>query len=89
MADEIGLGLLQGIQQQLDVIGEVEPVVATLGFPGLPMAANIDEDEMELRGHVRQHRYPVARAIGIAVNHDDGPARRISHLNICENLPVR
>ena len=77
------------IQQQLDVVGEVEPGIAALRLARLSVSADVDQDEPKALRQIGQHGYPVARAVGVAVDQHHGRAGRIARIDVGERLAVR
>ena len=76
--DDVGLAHAERVQQQLDVVGKVEPGVAALGLAGLPMSADVDQDQPVVLRQVGQHGHPIARVVGVAMDqHDDGSGAAI------------
>jgi len=88
VSDDVRLGNVQGIQQKLDVVGEVDSRVATLRFVGSAVAADVDDDEPIVLGQIGNQRHPVARVIGVAVDQNDGGTLGITHVDVGQVLAV-
>ena len=89
MPDDVGFLHAERIEQQLDVIRKVQPGVAALRLARLSMSADVDQDQPVALRHIRQHGYPVACVVGVAVDQHHRGTRALTPIDIGQRLAVR
>src|SRR5271155_2566040 len=77
------------VEQQNDVVREIRQGVATVGFAGATVSAQVDEDEAEPLREIRYERHPVARVVRVSVDENDRRPLRVAHCDVGESLAVR
>ena len=88
MPDDIRPRHPERIEQQLDVVGEIQPCVAALGLARASVAADVDQDQTKPRREIRHERHPVARAVGVAVDQHHRHTCRVTHRDVGQRLAV-
>ena len=89
MADDVGLRDAEFRKEKPEVMGQFGDRVASLRLVGMPMPAQIRCDEPQAGRKVGRNQAPAARAVGKAMQEQNGRSAPVAQLDIGETDTVR